>query len=111
MRAATADREGNLWIGTNGEGLMRFKDRPIRMFTKADGIGIDATVLSQEGRAGHFGLSGMRERSKRIGGQLDVWSERGAGTEVELTIPASVAYGGHAGRRFRVFKSKGEMTS
>jgi hypothetical protein len=36
----------------------------------------------------------MRERSKGIGGQLDVWSERGAGTEVELTIPESVAYGG-----------------
>jgi signal transduction histidine kinase len=53
----------------------------------------------------------MRERSKGIGGQLDVWSEREAGTEVELTIPASVAYGGHVGRRFRLFKSKGETTS
>jgi signal transduction histidine kinase len=53
----------------------------------------------------------MRERSKRIGGQLDVWSEREAGTEVELTIPASVAYGGHVGRRFRLFKRKGETTS
>jgi signal transduction histidine kinase len=76
-----------------------------------NGIGIDATVLSQEGRSGHFGLTGVRERSKGIGGQLDVWSERGAGTEVELTIPGSVAYGGHAGRRFRLFKSKGETTS
>jgi ligand-binding sensor domain-containing protein len=111
IRAATADREGNLWIGTNGEGRMRFKDRPIRMFTKADGIGIDATVLSQEGRPGHFGLGGMRERSKRIGGELEVWSEHGAGTELDLTLPASVAYGGHVGRRFRVFKSKGETTS
>ena len=36
--APTVDREGNLWIGTNGEGLMRFKDRPIRTFTKADGL-------------------------------------------------------------------------
>ena len=53
----------------------------------------------------------MRERSKRIGGQLDVWSEREAGTEVELTIPASVAYGSHWGRRFRVFKRKAETTS
>ena len=76
-----------------------------------DGIGIDATVLSQEGRPGHFGLRGMRERAKSIGGQLEVWSERGAGTEVELTIPASVAYGGHGGRRFRVFKGKAGKTS
>jgi len=90
---------------------IEYDTRQVRTRVRDDGIGVDATVLSQEGRAGHFGLSGMRERSKRIGGQLDVWSERGAGTEVELTIPASVAYGGHAGRRFRVFKSKGEMTS
>jgi signal transduction histidine kinase len=76
-----------------------------------DGIGIDATALSQEGRPGHFGLRGMRERSKGIGGQLDVWSERGAGTEVELTIPASVAYGSHAGRRFHVFNRKAGTTS
>jgi signal transduction histidine kinase len=72
-----------------------------------DGIGIDAAMLRQEGRPGHFGLRGMRERSKGIGGQLDVWSERGAGTEVELTISASVAYGGHV----RGFKTKGETTS
>jgi ligand-binding sensor domain-containing protein/signal transduction histidine kinase len=49
VRAARADRDGNLWIGTNGEGLMRFKDHPIRMFTKADGLpnNIPMTVLSK----------------------------------------------------------------
>jgi signal transduction histidine kinase len=90
---------------------IEYDTRQVRTRVRDDGIGIDATVLSQEGRPGHFGLRGMRERSKRIGGQLDVWSEHGAGTEVELTIPASVAYGGHVGRRFRVFKSKAEKTS
>jgi signal transduction histidine kinase len=90
---------------------IQYDTREVRTRVRDDGIGIDATVLSQEGRAGHFGLRGMRERSKGIGGRLDVWSERGAGTEVELTIPASVAYGSHRGRRFRVFKGKGETTS
>ena len=52
-----------------------------------------------KGRTGHYGLPGMRERAQSIGGQLEVWSEQGAGTEVELTIPASIAYGAHAGRR------------
>src|SRR5262245_9680613 len=49
VRAASADRDGNLWIGTNGEGLMRFKDRPIRMFTNADGLpnNIPMAVLSK----------------------------------------------------------------
>jgi hypothetical protein len=34
----------------------------------------------------------MRERAKNFGGRLEVWSEDGAGTEIQL-IPASVAYG------------------
>jgi nitrate/nitrite-specific signal transduction histidine kinase len=34
----------------------------------------------------------MRERSETLGGQLYVWSERNAGTEVELRIPADIAY-------------------
>ena len=90
---------------------IEYDTRQVRTRVRDDGIGIDAAVLSEEGRPGHFGLRGMRERSKRIGGQLDVWSDRQAGTEVELTIPAPVAYGGHIGRRFRVFKSKAEKTS
>ena len=61
--------------------------------------------MLDEGREGHWGLPGMRERAKAIGGQLEVWSEQGAGTEVELTIPASVAYESPAGRRFRLFKN------
>jgi hypothetical protein len=34
----------------------------------------------------------MRERAKNIGAQLDFWSGTGVGTEVELRIPASLAY-------------------
>ena len=32
------DRDGGLWVATNGDGLYRFKDRPIRMFTTSDGL-------------------------------------------------------------------------
>jgi nitrate/nitrite-specific signal transduction histidine kinase len=45
--------------------------------------------LEKGGSAGHFGLPGARERAQRIGAQLDFWSEAGAGTEVQLTIPAA----------------------
>jgi two-component system, NarL family, sensor histidine kinase UhpB len=38
------------------------------------------------GRPGGLGLSGMRERALLIGGNLDIWSEPGKGTTVELTI-------------------------
>jgi len=34
----------------------------------------------------------MRERAEIIGGQLDVWSEAGLGTEVDLKVPAAAAY-------------------
>jgi PAS domain S-box-containing protein len=49
LRSIISDREGNLWVGTNGEGLIRFKDRPIRMFTRADGLpsNIPMAVLSR----------------------------------------------------------------
>ena len=55
---------------------IRYDARELRVRVRDDGIGIDASVL-QEGRAGHYGLPGMRERAKSIGGQLDVWSETG----------------------------------
>jgi len=34
----------------------------------------------------------MRERAEHLGGELDVWSEPGAGTEIELRVPTSIAY-------------------
>ena len=39
----------------------------------------------------HFGLIGMRERIKRLGGEFEVRSERGKGTEVLANIPLPVA--------------------
>jgi signal transduction histidine kinase len=63
-----------------------------------DGKGIDPAVLSGQGREGHFGLAGMRERAIAIGGKLVIWSEAGAGTEVELRIPAAAAYATDTGR-------------
>lgn len=38
---------------------------------------------------GHFGLLGMRERAERLGGELQLHSEPGHGTEVAVTVPLS----------------------
>jgi signal transduction histidine kinase len=46
----------------------------------------------ESGRDGHWGLTGMRERATRIGGQLEISSSAGAGTEVQLSIPSGVAF-------------------
>jgi signal transduction histidine kinase len=79
---------------------IRYDGRNFRMRVGDDGRGIDPKVLTHDGRAGHYGLHGMRERAKLIGGHLDVWSKLNSGTEVELNIPATIAYGPSSGRRF-----------
>ena len=37
-RALLADRDGGLWIGTNGDGLVHIQDGPVHTFTTADGL-------------------------------------------------------------------------
>ena len=74
------------------EARILYDERLLRLRIRDDGKGIAPQVLEQGGRAGHWGLIGIRERAKRMGAQLDFWSEPGAGTEVQLTVPASVAY-------------------
>jgi signal transduction histidine kinase len=71
---------------------IRYDAQELRLRFRDDGIGIDAKVLDEGARAGHWGLPGVRERAKLAGAQLDFWSEVGAGTEVQVTVPASVAY-------------------
>jgi len=77
---------------------IRYDDRQFRMRVRDDGKGIDSKVLTQDVQGGHYGLHGMRERAKLVGGRLDVWSERNSGTEVELSIPAAIAYSRATGR-------------
>lgn len=43
FRLMMSDREGNLWVGATGLGLIRFKQQTARTFTKADGL-IDSEV-------------------------------------------------------------------
>jgi signal transduction histidine kinase len=69
-----------------------YGERGLQLHVRDDGKGIDAKVQQGETPAGHFGLHGMRERAESVGGRLEVWSELDSGTEVALTIPASIAY-------------------
>jgi signal transduction histidine kinase len=77
---------------------VEYRWRQLRLRVRDDGRGIDPAVL-HDGREGHWGVAGMRERAERIGGRLRVWSAPGKGTEVELSVPASVAFEGYQGRR------------
>ena len=74
------------------EAELNFGASEFRLRVRDNGAGLDKAVLTIGSRQGHWGLPGMRERAHKIGGRLDIWSRKGGGTEIELRIPASVAY-------------------
>jgi signal transduction histidine kinase/ligand-binding sensor domain-containing protein len=90
------------------EAEIRYDHHLLRVLIRDDGKGMDPKVLKEGGQPGHWGLPGVRERAKQIGARLDFWSEGGAGTEVQLTVPVSVSSERPGdGSRFRIFgKSK-----
>lgn len=66
--------------------------RMLRLRVRDDGVGIDPETLANGGREGHWGLPGMQERAGAMKGRLEIWSELNRGTEIELTVPAAIAY-------------------
>jgi signal transduction histidine kinase len=86
---------------------VRYELRQLRVRIRDNGKGIDPKVLEKGGRVGHYGLPGMKERAKLVGGKLELWSELDSGTEAELTIPASVAYAKSHSARWSKFWRKG----
>jgi signal transduction histidine kinase/ligand-binding sensor domain-containing protein len=71
---------------------IRYDPRQFRLRVVDNGKGIDPAVLSAGERAGHHGLPGIHERAELAGGKLTIWSQLDSGTEIELTIPGSIAY-------------------
>jgi signal transduction histidine kinase len=65
---------------------LRFEPECIRLVVTDDGSGFDVHARSQPSN-GRFGLIGMRERTKRIGGRLRIESIPGAGTKVVVEMP------------------------
>jgi signal transduction histidine kinase len=76
----------------NVEVEIRYDEKYFRLRIRDDGKGIASDVLSGRGHEGHYGLPGMRERAKLVGGKLTVWTELDSGTEIELIIPGARAY-------------------
>jgi len=70
---------------------LEYAARRLRLLVRDNGCGIDPQVI-QSGRGGHFGLTGMRERAEQIGGRINIWSRRSAGTEVDLSVPGNLAF-------------------
>jgi signal transduction histidine kinase len=79
---------------------LEYADSDLRLWVRDNGGGIEPQVL-QAGRDGHWGLAGMRERAAKIGGMLNILSNGAAGTEVQLSIPARIAFQASGYGRFK----------
>jgi ligand-binding sensor domain-containing protein/two-component sensor histidine kinase len=88
------------------EAQIIYSDADFRLRVRDDGKGIGENALRNPGRPGHWGMRGMHERAQKIGAQLEIWSRQNAGAEMELTVPAALAYKQRA-RRFGWFKAWG----
>lgn len=66
-----------------------YHPRELRLRVRDDGVGMP---VRKPARPGHWGLDGMEERARRLDAHLEVTSHPGAGTTVELRVPATTAY-------------------
>jgi signal transduction histidine kinase len=63
-----------------------------RLHVQDNGRGIDESVLKAGHRMGHWGLTGMMERAKVIGGNLHIESNPEKGTEIIFTVCVGLVY-------------------
>jgi signal transduction histidine kinase/ligand-binding sensor domain-containing protein len=83
----------NAYTHSNGNRLevsLRY-GKNLTVFVRDNGVGIDPMVADR-GKAGHFGLQGMRERAERIGGKLLVVSSPDSGTVISIVVPAGIVF-------------------
>jgi signal transduction histidine kinase/ligand-binding sensor domain-containing protein len=81
------------------EVVLEYSSDRFRVAIRDNGCGMNTDIL-RSGLAGHWGLSGMRERASQIGATYKVLSAPGAGTEIDLIVPGKAAYESVAARRW-----------
>ncbi|MEZ2417465.1 two-component regulator propeller domain-containing protein [Luteibacter sp. RCC_6_2] len=75
---------------------LRVEDTELVLSIRDDGRGIDEAVL-RDGRDGHWGLRGIRERAAAIGALVSIASRLDGGTEVCVRLPVALAFPHRAG--------------
>jgi signal transduction histidine kinase len=81
-------------LAHSGGSLLQVKlcySQDFSLTVEDNGKGIELEIGTQ-GKAGHFGLRGMRERAKRVGGKFTLTSSPGSGTRIELIVPGSIIF-------------------
>jgi signal transduction histidine kinase len=64
-----------------------YSDESVVLRVLDDGRGFDPELAAEA--EGHYGLVGMKERAKEIGGGFKISSGLGRGTQIEAVVPAS----------------------
>lgn len=67
-----------------------YSEKMLGLSVRDDGQGIDET--EQDGRPGHWGIPGMRERAAQLGAEFTLSTRPGDGTLWRLQLPGHLAY-------------------
>ncbi len=67
---------------------LEYDERMLTLIVQDDGRGFTIPATGLESPAGHYGLTGMKERASLIQGEIDITSEVGKGTTVTLRVQA-----------------------
>jgi signal transduction histidine kinase len=71
-------------------GLARADDK-VRIAVEDDGAGFNPEAVHRRGNLkGGFGLFGVAERMRYLGGSVDIWSQPGRGTRITLEAPLAL---------------------
>lgn len=73
---------------------LHYGEQEFALAVRDDGNGIDNA--QRDGRSGHWGIPGMRERAAGMGAALELSGAPGQGTCWRLRVPARLAYAGDA---------------
>jgi signal transduction histidine kinase/ligand-binding sensor domain-containing protein len=66
-------------------------EQDLTVRVRDNGVGVEPAIASQ-GKEGHFGLRGMRERAARIGAHLTIATSPASGTDVTLVVPGRIVF-------------------
>lgn len=84
IRVIIEDREGNLWLGTLGGGLLRLRPHRVTTLSKTDGLPSDEILSVNEDAAGNAWVSTQPGLSRISGGQSTPFGTIISRTEAEL---------------------------
>ena len=74
--------------------IFSYSPERLQIIILDDGLGFDPEQARRRASEGHYGLEIMRERTRLVGGSLEIRSHLGAGTRVLLEFPLQLAHSG-----------------